>query len=91
MADYDYPVIRAWGKMLASLAPYVKAQLERARAMNAPQDATFLPSDSKQWSTLREVSNIETLRTLPHCTNDPRVREWCRKRTAALLEAKETE
>lgn len=56
----DYPCIRAWDQMMGSYAYFTEQQIERARAENAPQDATFYNDTKKRWSTLKDIASAQT-------------------------------
>jgi hypothetical protein len=57
----DYPYIVLWGKMMGSGQYYIDAQVEQARADDAPANATFKRSEygerPGQWSTIDDCTN----------------------------------
>ena len=57
MMDYKY--IRAWGRLLGSLPSFVEVQVEKARAMKAPETAVYLRADGT-WETFEGVQNETT-------------------------------
>lgn len=55
----DYVYIRAWGLMMGSNRRYIEAQVAKARADEAPEDATFYRDDTG-WHTFQDVTREST-------------------------------
>ena len=64
MAKFDYPYIRAWGKMMSSGQYYIIGEIEKARKDNAPQDATFWSITRGEWATFSTITNENTKRLI---------------------------
>lgn len=58
----DYQFIRLWLKTSGSMDYYINAEVEKARSMNAPQEAIY-ERDGK-WHLIDEVDNTHTLASL---------------------------
>jgi hypothetical protein len=54
----DYPAIRAWGKQSGSMKYYIDAQVEKARAAKAPQNATY--ERDGHWFTTDDIVDLHT-------------------------------
>lgn len=55
----DYPYVRAWCRMMASLPYYIEAQLQQARKDGAPATATYKSANGK-WRTFNDIQSDST-------------------------------
>jgi hypothetical protein len=63
----QYKALRAWGKLSGSHGDYINAQIEKARASNAPYNAIYLrweAGEVKEWRTVDDITIIETVKKL---------------------------
>lgn len=72
----NYPYIRAWGKKLGSFDYYIRAQIERARETNAPDDALYERYDAQgrtgEWACLSDLAPDHPFRNEVQSSNDER-------------------
>jgi hypothetical protein len=59
----DYPYIVAWGRMMGSHRPYIRQQVEQARADGAPPNAIYRRDDGT-WAITEEILRGDTRRQL---------------------------
>ena len=51
----DFPYIRAWNRIMGNLSYWTDANLVRARADQASQDAVFYDGTTGKWITLEDM------------------------------------
>lgn len=62
VAQADYPYIRAWGRMMGSSHYYIQQEVEKARQMQAPQDAIY--ERDGVWAVVDDIRSDETRRAI---------------------------
>jgi len=69
MPKTDYPYLRAWCKMMGSLAYYTEMQVEEAHKEEAPFTAIYKGSDGT-WHTFEEIKQPKTKSSIEQLVKD---------------------
>ena len=56
----EYRHIAAWGRLLGSFVYYVEGQQRQAAEEGAPLDAIYRDHATREWRTMRDVTNDRT-------------------------------